>query len=286
MFGYVRPFKPELKIREFETYKAVYCGLCSQLGRSFGVLARLTLSYDFTFLSMLCAGVSDEEPGFERKRCCVNPLRTVPMCRPGRTQSFSADIAALMIYHKLLDNIRDSGILKKMGWRLLYPFARRAYKKAARARPEAEAVISDAMARQTGVESADNTSLDAACEPSADAMAGIFALLSEDDSQKRVLERMGYLIGRYVYICDALDDFEKDEKTGNYNPLVLRYRGGDHDGRAGLFAGARQSLFLTIGEIEKTGDLLDFNNYQPIILNIISMGLRSGVEEILAKKEK
>ena len=31
MFGYIKPFKPELKVREFDTYQAFYCGLCRQL---------------------------------------------------------------------------------------------------------------------------------------------------------------------------------------------------------------------------------------------------------------
>ena len=30
MFGYVRPFKPELRMKEYEAYKAVYCGLCKE----------------------------------------------------------------------------------------------------------------------------------------------------------------------------------------------------------------------------------------------------------------
>lgn len=50
LFGYIKPYKPEKKIIEFDTYKAIYCGLCKQLGRAFGPFARMTLSYDFAFL--------------------------------------------------------------------------------------------------------------------------------------------------------------------------------------------------------------------------------------------
>ena len=41
MFGYVRPYKSEMLVREFEQYKAVYCELCRVLGREYGLLARL-----------------------------------------------------------------------------------------------------------------------------------------------------------------------------------------------------------------------------------------------------
>ena len=68
MFGYVKPYNPELRVRELEEYKAVYCGLCKQLGRSFGVFARFTLSYDFAFLAMLKTAL-DREICAETERC-------------------------------------------------------------------------------------------------------------------------------------------------------------------------------------------------------------------------
>ena len=44
MFGYIKPFKGMLRVCEYETYKAVYCGLCKQLGGEYGPFARLPLS--------------------------------------------------------------------------------------------------------------------------------------------------------------------------------------------------------------------------------------------------
>ena len=32
MFGYVRPNRDELKVRELRDYEALYCGLCRALG--------------------------------------------------------------------------------------------------------------------------------------------------------------------------------------------------------------------------------------------------------------
>ena len=49
MFGYVRPYKSEMLVREYEQYKAVYCEVCRQLGKEYGWTARFTLSYDCTF---------------------------------------------------------------------------------------------------------------------------------------------------------------------------------------------------------------------------------------------
>ena len=49
MFGYVLVNKPELKIREFETYRSYYCGLCHALKERHGLAGRMTLNYDMTF---------------------------------------------------------------------------------------------------------------------------------------------------------------------------------------------------------------------------------------------
>lgn len=58
MFGYVRIFKPEMKIAEFDQYQGVYCSLCKRLGKKYGAMSRMTLSYDFTFLSVFRMGDS------------------------------------------------------------------------------------------------------------------------------------------------------------------------------------------------------------------------------------
>ena len=75
MFGYVRVDKPELKVKEYEMYKAVYCSLCKSLGKHYGILSRFTLSYDFTFLALLNMSLKDGCNIIEQKRCAFNPLK-------------------------------------------------------------------------------------------------------------------------------------------------------------------------------------------------------------------
>ena len=53
MFGYVRLFKPNITMGEYEQYKGIYCTLCKRLGKRYGVASRFTLSYDMTFLALL-----------------------------------------------------------------------------------------------------------------------------------------------------------------------------------------------------------------------------------------
>lgn len=115
MFGYVRVYQPELKMGEFEQYRGVYCSLCKSLGKRYGFFARMTLSYDFTFLAVFhmalqkgCARLPDGALRLEsaEKRMC---------CRENEEIAYAADAAVLLLYHKLRDTVADSGLLKGLG---------------------------------------------------------------------------------------------------------------------------------------------------------------------------
>ena len=64
MLGYVTIEKNELKVREFEMYQAYYCGICKSIGRRFGQLPRMVLSYDSVFLALVLAGLAAEGESF------------------------------------------------------------------------------------------------------------------------------------------------------------------------------------------------------------------------------
>ena len=112
MFGYIKIAKPELKIKEYETYKAVYCTLCRTLGKEYGIWTRFTLSYDFTFLALLNMALSDGCDEAERKHCVCNPLKKCNYCKNDEKIKMPAAAAMIMVYYKLLDNIADEKGIK------------------------------------------------------------------------------------------------------------------------------------------------------------------------------
>ena len=93
---------------------------------------------------------------------------------------------------------------------------------------------------------------------------------------EKVLERFGYLLGRYIYLCDALDDLEDDIKKGNYNPFIY---GGENAVKE-----AKSVLFITIAELFDDLDLLELDKYKEIVENTIGLGLKAEVERIINKK--
>ena len=57
MFGYVTVNRPEMKVKEFERYRAFYCGLCHELRAVYGPIGQATLTSDMTFLVILLTGL-------------------------------------------------------------------------------------------------------------------------------------------------------------------------------------------------------------------------------------
>lgn len=288
MFGYVRPAKGDLKIKEFELYRGIYCGLCKQLGRSFGPFARLTLSYDFAFLSLLHMSVNNEHVQIEKQCCFINPFKKKNCCLQNPSLQFSAAAAMVMLYYKVLDNITDSSGLKKAGYILVKPFAKSAYKKACKNYPRLGDILSNCMQRQAKLEQSDVSSIDLAAEPTALALSQICMLLSDFPEQQRVLERFGYCLGRWVYLMDAFDDMEDDLKNKNYNPFLLRFGILEPDEQKIKQAKeyALGALNLTLGELSNAYVLLDLKLFEPIFYNIVYLGLPLAQRQTLMKKEK
>ncbi len=275
MFGYIRTCTPQLRVCELEAYKAVYCGLCRELGRRFGMAARFTLSYDFTFLAMLDMAMREESPAIGRRRCTFNPLKKAPAVEGGEALAYACDVAVLMLWHKLRDDVADSGFWKGLRARMGLLLARRGYRKAAARQPELSGIMAQAMERQSALEQR-GAGLDEACQPTADILSAVLERLAHDPGQRRVLQRLGMMLGRYVYLADALDDLERDRKSGCYNPFLTA--AGEESGE--LRDNAAGSLYLTIAEASKAYELLDIRRFGPVLDNILFLGLRQTADEL------
>ena len=267
MFGYVRASKPELKVKEFEMYKAVYCSLCRELGKSYGFISRLTLSYDFTFLALINMSLKNGCDVIERKRCAFNPLKKCNYCKNNSELKMPAAAAMIMLYYKIKDNIKDEKGFKKLGFLMLLPLFSGAHKKAIKQYPEIEKIVFDFIKEQNFLEDRHCDKLDIAADPTAKALSKLLMLCSDDATQKRVLERLGYCIGRYIYLLDAACDLENDIKNNSYN--VLSYIKTDNFLKEKIVP----QLYFCVNEAGRAFELLDIKKYKAIIGNIIYLGL-------------
>ncbi len=272
MFGYIRACKPEMRMKEFEMYKAVYCSLCKELGQSYGPLSRLTLSYDFAFLALLNMSLTEDKCKLTRKMCTTNPLKKCSYLEDRTSLSMPSSAAMIMLYYKLLDNIEDERGFKKLGYILIKGIYSSAHKRAAEKYPQLEEIFSDYVKEQQRLEKNNCQSIDAAAEPTAKALSLVFEFCSEDSMQKRVLSRLGYCIGRYIYILDAAVDLDKDIKNGNYNPLKQSAKKEEFIKNIIV-----PQLYITAVEAAKALELLEIKKFKNIIDNIIYLGLEDTI---------
>ena len=114
MFGYVTVQQPELKIREFETYRAYYCGLCRALRRRYGLAGQATLSYDMTFLAMLLGGLYEPESTEGTTLCLLHPGVKHPTVTDPYVE-YAAHMNLLLSYYNLEDDWRDE---RKLGGKI------------------------------------------------------------------------------------------------------------------------------------------------------------------------
>ncbi len=287
MFGYVKPFKPHMRICEFETYKAVYCGLCKILGRQYGFISRLTLSYDFAFLGLMALAVNDGSPAeVEPQRCIAHPWRKTPCLKTSDGLEYTAAAAEILIHNKIRDDAADKNFFGRIGAKFMLLITKKSYKKARNKYPELAVYVEEQMKLQAKLEKDNCKSIDRASEPSSNILGEIAAGLSNDKEQQGILRRFGYLLGRYVYISDAFDDVEKDFNTGGFNPLIWGNPAINGLDLPDVQKRTEDSINFTLGALADSYVRLDIKRFKPITDNIVYLGLKNTFYDLIRKKEE
>ena len=134
----------------------------------------------------------------------------------------------------------------------------------------------------------DIAGIDLACEPTALMMQAVAGgLTSKHDQRRPLLERFGYLLGRFIYICDALDDLPDDHESGSYNPLLAKFpptEGINADYLKKVHAFCDDSINFTLGEMADIYVKLDLKRYRDILDNIVYLGLKNVYTQIRSGK--
>ena len=290
MFGYIKPVPAELKVREYELYRSVYCGLCTALGRNTTCVSRLTLSYDFVFLAIVRMALTGETGSLERRRCLAHPTKKRAVLTDAKQLDYCARVSSILTFNKLRDDINDERGAKRLSAGSLLPAAKLMRKKALPELSELDAFISDRLGAQRELEKKRVYSPDAAAEPFGELMAAVFSE-GLDGGAERIASELGRHIGRFIYIADAADDLASDLKSGCYNPF--RIEGKADDEILADFAAHKEELrssltFELIG-VERAVELIrpgEVPEYLSIIKNIIYLGLPAQISRLIDKKEE
>ena len=294
MFGYLAPLKSELKIREFEIYNAYYCAICRAVKKRYGELPRLMLSYDAVLVALLAEGVAGEpgETGFNTFRCFNNPFKKRNEAARTAAIDYAADVMALLGWMSLKDRKEDrdqgsplKGFAVSMSENVTRGTGRRAAERLGGKARVCMACFDD----QRALELAKESSLDRAADPTGRMMAELLdftdipgiCVATVASALSKKLRKIGYHLGRYIYIIDAIDDLESDRESGAYNPLLLRPE---------ALEALKTAVSLDLAQVCEVmdnlrADNLYQDNHNNIIDNILYLGLRAKLDEVLNGKE-
>ncbi len=276
MFGYVKVYKPDLKIAQYDTYKAIYCSLCKNLGKNYGHLLRMTLSYDFTFLALLKLSLKEDDCCFKKSHCVYNPLKK---CYYNDNHEdvfdFVSAVAVFMIYFKIQDNIRDEKGFKKLGNIIAGNYLKRKLNKAKMRFPDVFDVVCEYNESQINAENSNFACLDSVAEPTAKVLAAICSMLSDSDEEKALLSRLGYCVGRWIYLIDDVNDFKEDSEHGKVNAVCLS-----------SFDSVISNLYLSSNEAGLAFSSLNVKRFDGIIKNILYIGMPAQVDLILNSRKE
>lgn len=277
MLGYVRAYRPEMKFKDYDLYKGVYCSLCKSIGKRYGLIARLTLSYDFTFLAILRMAVRENKVCMRKSHCSFNPMKKCYDCSDDSVDiAYTADVSMLAFYYKIRDNIADSKFFKKLFCKMLMPYANHIYKKAKGNNPEIAEKLRALMEKQAQAEKS-NAGIDEAADASARMLAEMVSTDIES-SDNAALERVGYFLGRWVYLIDAVDDCADDIRTGSFNPLKDRFNSTDFN------TYSEEILSLTVGEAINNLKRLKIHRFYDIINNVLIYGTECSAKKVIYKE--
>ncbi len=221
MFGYVGANWKELSRSQQDRYGSIYCGICRRIREQSSNLARLGLSYDMAFLSLLLMSLYEPEEESGPNACMLHPIKKRPWV-DNEFVRYGADMNVALAYYNCLDDWQDD---KKPAAKFLADRLEKNMEPIRQRYPRQCDAIGTCIARlaELELENCPNPDLPANCF--GELMAEL--LVYREDLWAPYLRQMGMALGRFIYLLDAAVDYEQDRRRKKYNPFLAMGGGKD-----------------------------------------------------------
>jgi hypothetical protein len=243
----------------------------------------MTLSYDMTLFALVRLCLTGNRPTIRRRRCIAHPARKRPMAEPCDELVYCAYASAILAHHKVRDDLRDERGLKRTAATAVSPFTSSMRRRAIRRGwGELDSRVYTAMKALSELEASRPPSVDQPAALFGKAMAHLLSFDLEG-SRARIARELGTHLGRWIYLVDAIDDFESDLKAGRYNPFACLWQDGD------MTPSRREYLENVLAaELEAMENALDLaessegdKDLWGVIRNILYLGMPARAHSIL-----
>jgi hypothetical protein len=280
MFGYIQPLKPELKVKEYEAFRGYYCGLCKAIKEKYTHAARFMLNYDCAVLSLLLSSMSEQSPSVTREKCIASPLKKKTIVH-SEEAAYAAAVNILLGCGKIRDTAIDD---HKVTAHLLCAVYRGVFKRAQKDYPALAEVFGERMKNLRMLEQQKSGSIDAVSSEFAQLLAAVFSFAPYpfvDEAAQKALWHLGYNLGRWLYIADAVDDLVKDHQTGSYNVFLQREYHDPVALQKDISEEAAFNMRYSLAQACQAYELLDIKRDKPLLDNIMYLGLAKKTEDVL-----
>ena len=274
MFGYISCNKSGLSKEELDRYQSVYCGLCRALGDRFGQKERMSLSFDMAFLALLLSSLYEPEEKGESFRCPVHPLRPQSAVK-NEYIDYAADMTILLTYFKCLDDWQDERRISRYAAAQLLS---KQYEAIKAKYPRQHKAVADYMKALARCEKKHSDNVEEAACLTGKMLAEVF--VCREDAWSSDLRQMGFFLGKFIYLMDAYEDVEKDEKSGNYNPLIKMKDDENFDSEC------QSMLMMQMAECCKAFERLPIIQDVGILRNILYSGVWAKFASVYNKRNK
>ena len=276
MFGYININGCELTEEGKSAYQSYYCGLCQKLKTNCGRKGQMLLSYDLTFLIVLLTGLY-ELPNEELDFICpLHPTKRKKAFLNDATE-YASDMNLILAYHNFIDDWKDEHSYAKKAFVKILD---KDYTRIMEKYPRQVAALENYMRETEELEKRGERNLDVVAGLSGEMLGEVFCW--KEDEWKEELKTLGFYMGKFIYLMDAYEDFEKDKKANAYNPL--RYlevnEGQDFETICKLL------LTSMISECAKSFERLPILMHADILRNVLYSGVWTKYEYLQLKKKK
>lgn len=263
MLGNIKPYMPALSEDSKKIYSAYYCGLCKNIGKSYGIFSRFMLTYDMAFVAIIYDSLHKDKMTVRNENCFANPFKRKPVLHFSDGTQFAADVLVMLAYHKIKDNIHDESFFNKTLYRAVLPYVYIKYRRAANKNQNLALILKKESQNQIALEK-NTADIDSLCMPTAIMTKNILSYCKSDIKSDIALEQFGFFLGRVIYLLDALKDMPEDNSKGRFNVFNLNNISTET---------AKEECFIALGEMAYWYKQLDFLSYQDIIDNVIYLNL-------------
>ena len=280
MFGYVRPDTPYLYIKDQTLYQAMYCGLCKGIGQACGQMARMGLTYDVAFMSALLHNLLGIDVKVEKQHCLTHCIRVKQMAEVDDLTRALGALNTELAYYKCVDDLQDGdrGGGKKMLFARGHRLAKKRY-------PKLCEIVRECIAEQEKLEKAQVDSIDRAADPSATMLARVSDELLREKKTPETYA-LFYDIGKWIYLIDGVDDYDKDLKKKSYNPFRLAFGAQSKCELIGKNSDDLQFLFGTLfSDIRERLQALEMGFNRDLVDNVLLRGLPAETRRVLTAED-